>query len=86
MHHNGGSAGGRDGLGDPWLPFEGNRQRDEIDLSPRGQLAALPQDREPWYADIMRNRKWRIFMAILWAYFVAHGTYLIVNFLFFSHH
>jgi hypothetical protein len=71
-----------DGL---WPPHEGGGQPDEVELSPQGQLAALP-DQPAWYASVLRNRKTRIFMWVLWAYFVAHGTYLIVNYLFFRHH
>jgi hypothetical protein len=70
-----------DGL---WPPHEGGGQPDEVELSPQGQLAALP-DQRAW-PGVLRNRKTRIFMGVLWAYFVAHGTYLIVNYLFFSHH
>lgn len=98
MHHNGGPVGERDfggarhsggnhgghPLDGLWPPNEGGGQPDEIELSPQGQLAALP-GQQPWYADVMRNRKVRIFLALLWAYFVAHGTYLIVNYLFFNH-
>jgi hypothetical protein len=81
MHDTGDSFGGHDSGGGHDF---GGGQPDEIDLSPQAQLIAL-HDKHGWYASVRRNRKMRILMAIIWAYFVAHGTYLIVSYLFFSH-
>jgi hypothetical protein len=98
MHHNGGSVGERDSggarhsggdhgghpLDGIWPPYEGGGQPDEIELSPQALLIAL-HDKHGWYATVWRNRKMRILTAIIWAYLVAHGAYLIVSYLFFSH-